>query len=196
MKRIGEKQRQIYEYIRSISSERGFPPSIREIGRAVGLSSPSTVQSHIEKLIDAGLIVREDGKTRTLKVAGQAQSVSVPLIGTVTAGQPILAVEAIEGYVPYRADRMDGEHFALKVRGDSMINAGIREDDIVIVRRQETAGHNEIVVALIGDEATIKRLSLSDRTRPMLMPENPAYQPIDGSEALILGRVAALIRNY
>lgn len=195
MKEISQKQRQIYDYIRSISSARGYPPSVREIGAAVGLNSPSTVQSHIDKLISAGYIHRENGKTRTLKIAGAATPLSVPLLGTVTAGQPILAVESIEGYIPYDPGNQSGEFFALRVRGDSMINAGINDGDMVIVRRQETAHHHEIVVALLGDEATVKRLSLQTGQPPMLMPENPAYAPIDASDAMILGRVTALMRT-
>lgn len=196
MKQISDKQRKIYDYIRVISGECGYPPSIREIGAAVGLSSPSTVQSHINRLIALGYLIREDGKTRTLKVAGLDHAISVPVIGTVTAGNPILAVETIEGYVSYNPGHLEGEYFALAVRGDSMINAGIFDGDTVIVRRQETAFHNQIVIALIGEEATIKRLCIHEGEPPLLMPENPAYEPIDGSEALILGRVTALIRDY
>jgi len=195
MKQLSDKQREIYNYIRVVSHESGYPPSIREIAAAVGLSSPSTVQSHINRLISLGYLVREEGKTRTLKVAGQGHSVSVPVIGTVAAGSPILAVESIEGYISYSPTHPGGEYFALAVRGDSMINAGIFDGDTVIVRRQQAAGNNEIVVALIGEEATVKRLRLEDG-KAFLMPENPAYGPIDGSNAVILGRVVALMRDY
>ncbi len=189
---LSTKRKAILEYIESFSAERGYAPSVREIGEAVGLSSPSTVHSHLKILEEAGYLQKTGGKTRTISLASHTGYKNVPVIGTVRAGAPILAVEETVGYVPYEGGQ-SGEMFALAVRGDSMKNAAILEGDIVIVKKQPTAVNGQIVVALIGDEATVKRLRMEDG-HVWLMPENPDYDPIDGDECMILGVVAAVYR--
>ena len=193
--KITAKQREILDYLKQQVLLRGYPPSVREICEAVNLRSPSTVHTHLKVLRDGGYLDKDDHKTRAISLKGSRQSFrSVPLLGTVTAGLPILAQQEVEGYVPYDGTA-SGELFALRVRGDSMLGAGILPDDIVIVRRQPDARTGDIVVALLGDEATVKRLSLTDGG-VWLMPENPAYEPIDGSECCILGLVVALYRPH
>ena len=190
---LSPKRRAILEYIESFAQENGYAPSVREIGDAVGLRSPSTVHAHLRILEENGYLQKSKGKTRTLSLPGQPGYRNVPVIGTVRAGQPILAVEDAVGYVPFEGS---GEGlFALNVRGDSMKDAAILEDDVVIVRRQPTADNGQIVVALIDDEATVKRLRL-EKGHVWLMPENPAYQPIDGEGCSILGVVVAVYRYH
>lgn len=196
MKALSEKQRQILQFINDFSAREGYPPSVREICAAVGLRSPSTVHTHIRTLAARGLLQKGDAtKKRTLTVAGSESLQRVPIVGSVAAGAPILAEENVEGWLPMELSGGSGEHFALRVRGESMINAGILDGDLVVVRRQPTAENGEIVVALIGDEATCKRLRRADG-RIWLLPENPAYTPIDGSEASVLGKVCAVVRRY
>mgnify|MGYP001027329298 CR=1 FL=1 len=196
MKELTNKQKQIYDFIVDFTSTNGYPPSIREICQAVGLKSPSSVHSYIKILQDAGYIQKTDKKTRALTpVSGAAVYGKVPILGRVTAGQPILAVEDIEGYLPFDQDGMTGSFFALRVEGRSMINAGIFDGDYVIVRKQPTALSGEIVVALIDDEATVKRLRTVDH-QIWLMPENPEYEPINGNSCTILGVVKSLWRKY
>lgn len=189
---LSTKRKAILEYIESFSTEHGYAPSVREIGEAVGLSSPSTVHSHLKILEEAGYLQKTGGKTRTVSVAGRAGYQNVPVIGTVRAGAPILATQETVGYVPYEGGER-GEMFALSVRGDSMKDAAILEGDVVIVKSQPTARSGQIVVALIGEEATVKRLRL-EGGHVWLMPENPAYDPIDGDECAILGVVVAVYR--
>lgn len=193
MKQLTDKQHQILEFITEFSSEHAYPPSVREICAAVGLRSPSTVHSHIKTLTDNGYITKDVRKTRTLSVGGGTFS-RIPILGRVTAGAPILAVEEIEGYVSCDLGQSSGEHFALRVRGDSMIDAGIYDGDVIIVRKQQSAENGEIVVALLEDEATVKRLSRKNG-QIWLMPENEAYSPIDGTNASILGKVVSLSRS-
>lgn len=202
--KISEKQREILAFIQKTTREKGFPPSVREIAEAVGLRSPSTVHAHLKVLDREGYIKRDGHKMRAISTADPLEDdlggredhfTRVPLIGRVTAGLPILAVEDIEGYIPFDASHSSGEHFALHVRGDSMINAGIFDGDVIIVRRQPTAQQRDIVVALLGEEATVKRFALR-AGHPWLMPENPAYDPIDAEGAEILGKVVFLMRNY
>lgn len=196
MKALSEKQRQILQFINDFSAREGYPPSVREICAAVGLRSPSTVHTHIRTLAARGLLQKGDAtKKRTLTVAGSESLQRVPIVGSVAAGAPILAEENVEGWLPMELSGGSGEHFALRVRGESMINAGILDGDLVVVRRQPTAENGEIVVALIGDEATCKRLRRADG-HVWLLPENPAYTPIDGSEASVLGKVCAVVRRY
>ena len=196
MKKITEKQERILKYISSYTAEQGYPPSVREICAEVGLSSPSTVHAHIKRLREMGYLEKDDHKTRALSVRGGAAMVGrVPILGRVTAGMPILAVEEVEGYLPYEGADKYGEHFALRISGASMIGAGIMDGDYIIVRQQSTANSGQIVVALIEDEATCKRLLLQDG-EVWLMPENPAYPPIDGSECSIMGVVTAVYREY
>ena len=198
-RRLTEKQREIYDYILKSTREQGYPPSVREIGEAVGLHSPSTVHAHLKALDALGLINREDRKTRAIRVAGvrapEPSIRSIPIIGRVEAGQPVLAYEEIEGEIPFDVGHSTGEFFALRVRGDSMIDAGIVEGDYVVVRRQEEAAHGEIVVAAIDGEVTVKRF-YRQRGEIWLMPENPAFSPISAKDAHIVGRVIGLYRKY
>lgn len=194
MKPLSEKQRQIMDCIAKSIDERGYPPSVREICSAVRLKSPSTVQRHLNILESRGLIRRESGSSRSITLTDRAPAGRIPLVGQVAAGLPILAEENVRGYLAYDPGEK-GVFFALTVKGDSMTGAGILDGDTVIVRSQTSAASGDIVIALIGDEATCKRL-LADGSRVLLMPENDRYEPIDGRDAVILGRVAALIRNY
>ena len=198
-RKLTEKQREIYDYILKSTREQGYPPSVREIGEAVGLHSPSTVHAHLKALDALGLINREDRKTRAIRVAGvrapERSIRSIPIIGRVEAGQPVLAYEEIEGEIPFDVGHSAGEFFALRVRGDSMIDAGIVEGDYVVVRRQEEAAHGEIVVAAIDGEVTVKRF-YRQRGEIWLMPENPAFSPISAKDAHIVGRVIGLYRKY
>ena len=188
MPRPSTKQEEILAFLREFSQAHGYAPSIREICQAVGLRSTGSVHYHLNELARQGRIELDAGKKRAIQTARPAQ---IPILGTVTAGAPILARENIEGYLPW-----DGPEncFALRVRGDSMVGAGILPGDLIVVRPQQSADHGDIVVALLGDEATVKRLSLRDGV--WLLPENEAYSPIDGREAGILGRVCALFRDY
>lgn len=194
MSRLTPKQKEVFDYIAQTVAAQGYPPSVREICAAVGLKSPSTVHAHLTALERAGLITRDAGKTRAITLTSGAGAGGVPILGTVAAGQPILAVEDALGFLPFNPGK-SGEYFALRIKGDSMINAGILEDDMVVVRRQPTAENGEIVVALIEDEATCKTLRRKNG-EVWLVPENDDYEPIDGSEATILGKVTAVIRTY
>ncbi len=190
MGRKSTKRDEILQFINTFVLDHGYAPTIREIMRAVGLHSTASVQYHLDALKNDGVIAVESSKKRAISLA--VHPGQVPVVGVVTAGQPILAVENIEGYLPW-----DGEEdcFALRVRGESMINAGILDGDRVIVRPQATAENGEIVVALLGDEATVKRFQRKNG-KVWLMPENPDYTPIDGTYATILGKVKAVIRYY
>ena len=192
MARTSKKREEILQFLTQFVCENGYAPSVREICTAVGLQSTATVHYHLSALRDAGLIEMDDMKKRAISLPECRRADRIPVVGVVTAGVPILAVENIEGYIPW-----DGERgcYALRVRGDSMINAGILDGDKVVVRPQQTADNGEIVVALLGDSATVKRFRKVGAT-VWLMPENPAYDPIDGTEAQILGKVKAVIRTY
>lgn len=190
---LNGKIREIYDFIVSTIEDKGVPPSVREICRGVGLQSPSSVHAYLAKLQDMGYIRKDTKKMRTISLTAPVSTSRVPIIGRVTAGSPILAVEEITGYVCYEG-KPGAEYFALRVRGDSMINAGIYDGDVVIVRKQDTADSGQVVVALLDDEATVKRLRF-DGGNVWLMPENPAYEPINGNACKILGRVCALTRN-
>ena len=192
MPRTSDKADRILEYVNQFVQEHGYAPSVREIGAAVGLRSTASVSYHIQALQDKGLLLSPGEKGRKRSIVTNARQGQIPVIGVVTAGVPILACENQEGTMAW-----DGEPgcFALRVRGDSMINAAILSGDLVVVRPQQTADDGQIVVARIGDEATVKRL----RRRGgeiWLMPENDAYEPIDGTEAEIIGIVRAVIREY
>lgn len=196
MTQLSTMQRKIYDYIVTCVREQGYPPSVREIGEAVGLKSPSTVHFHLKHLEEAGVIEKGAGKGRAITLTTPpVPEDRVPVVGNVAAGSPILAEECIEDYLTFDTGGRSDEYFALRVRGESMLNAGILPGDLVVVRRQQTANNGEIVVALIEDEATVKRLSLRNG-QIWLMPENDAYSPIDGSNAQILGKVAAVVRRY
>lgn len=189
---LTEKQRQIYDFLRDFQHRNGYAPSVREIASAVHLSSPSTVQLHLNTLESLGFISRSGGgKTRAIKIL---EPEGVPILGVVAAGEPILAVEDALGYLPWGAGGSD-DYFALQIRGQSMINAGILDGDMVVVKRQQTAKNGEIVIALLGDGATCKTFK-NTGGHIWLMPENDDYEPIDGTGVSILGRVTAVIRTY
>jgi repressor LexA len=202
-KELTKRQQEIYDFIRKYSAKYGYPPTVRDIGKAVGLASSSTVHAHLANLEKAGVLRRDPTKPRALemldKAADAVRSVvspsGLPVIGHVAAGQPILAEENIEEYVevPTLAGGDQGE-YVLRVRGDSMKNAGILPDDYVVVRPQDTAQDGEIIVALVGEEATVKRFfKESDHVR--LQPENDALEPIRSREVRVLGRVVGVFRQ-
>ncbi len=205
MANLTRKQKEIYEFILAFTSEHGYPPSVREIGAAVGLKSPSTVHFHMKGLEEAGVIVKAEGKTRAISLPGVSvgpvaeetdpRANQVPVVGNVAAGSPILAQECIEDYLTFDTQGLSGEHFALRVRGESMLNAGILPDDLVVVHRQQEVRNGEIVVALFEDEATVKTYQRKNG-QVWLLPENPEYEPIDGTYAEIIGRVVAVVRRY
>ena len=192
MARTTDKQEKILEFLNQHIEEKGFPPTVREICAAVGLKSTATVSYHLSELKKQGRIQGDSTKRRAISLPETRRSGRIPVLGVVTAGLPILAQEDIEGYIPWDGD---SSCFALRVKGDSMINAGILDGDKVVVRPQPDASNGEIVIALIGDEATCKRFHRGP-DGIWLLPENPAYDPIDGSQASILGKVKAVIREY
>ena len=192
MEKISKRQQEIFNFIKGRLDETGIAPSVREIGEAVGLRSTSSVQYNLNILEDAGYIVRDANLKRTVRIANMKSAVSVPLVGTVTAGMPILATQMIEDYIPVSG--VSGNNlFALKVKGESMINAGILDGDIV--EQCPTADNGDIVVALVGEEATVKRFFKEDG-HFRLQPENDKFEPIIVKECAIAGKVKALIRNY
>lgn len=200
-KTISRRQEQILDYIKAETETQGYPPSVREIGRAVGLKSTSTVHGHLAQLERKGYIRRDSSKPRAIEVlpaAGilpRSASVTVPLVGRVTAGLPVLAVENIEDYFPLPKDFGEqGTLFMLRVTGDSMIEAGILDGDYVIVRQQENAENGEIVVALLEDEATVKRF-FKEKGKLRLQPENRFMDPIIVEDASILGKVIGVVRR-
>lgn len=209
MQKLTVMQQKIYDYIANAVRNQGYPPSVREIGEAVGLKSPSTVHFHIKHLEELGYISKSGRKGRALTLTERAAPAAapapaqeaeipsgrVPVLGDVAAGSPILAQECIDDYISFDTQGRDGEFFALRVRGESMLNAGILPGDLVVVHRQPTAQNGEIVVALLEDEATVKRLSRRGG-EVWLLPENENYSPIDGRYASILGKVAAVLRTY
>ena len=196
MAELSHMQQKIYDYIAACIREQGYPPSVREIGEAVGLKSPSTVHFHLKHLEEAGVIEKGAGKGRAIALtAPEVPEDRVPIVGNVAAGSPILAEECIEDYLTFDTGGRSGEYFALRVRCESMLTAGILPGDLVIVHRQATCNNGEIVVAMIEDEATVKRFSRQNG-HVWLLPENEAYSPIDGTYAQILGKVAAVVRRY
>lgn len=196
MEKINKTQQAVFNYIKDIINERGVAPSVREIGQAVGLRSTSTVQYNLDALERAGYITRDPQLKRTIRLTGGgSQAFSVPLLGTVTAGQPILATQMIEEYIPVPINGSGKELFALRVRGDSMINAGILDGDIVVVDKTPTAQNGDIIVALMDDEATVKRF-FKENGHFRLQPENDNYEPIIVNELSVLGKVAMVIRRY
>ena len=192
MSRTSNKSEKILQFVQQFTIENGYSPSVREIGAAVGLSSTATVSYHLRQLQEKGLLQIAQGKGRKRTVVAAQRSGYIPIVGVVTAGIPILAVENREGMMAWDGDP---DCFALRVRGDSMIGAGILDGDKVVVRPQQTAEDGQIVVARIEDEATVKRLSRRDN-QVWLLPENPAYEPIDGSQAELIGLVKAVVREY
>lgn len=185
----------IYDYIRDCIQNQNFSPTVREICEHVGIKSTSTVHYYLQMLEEKGYIVKDPLKKRTIKLPGGG-SKAVPLLGTVTAGVPITAIQEIEEYIP--VSNLPGnaeDYFALHVRGTSMVGAGILDGDIVIVRQVPVADNGDIVVAMIDDEATVKRFYREDG-HIRLQPENPEYEPIITTEAVILGKVVTLMRSY
>lgn len=189
----------IYQFIVDYIRENGYPPAVRDICAGIGIRSTSTIHSHLKRLQQAGRIEYSAGKRRAITIPEleSARVIQLPVVGQVTAGVPILATENIERTLPFPADffASEGEVFALRVRGDSMIGAAILDGDFVIVRRQSTARTGEIIVALIDDEATVKTLANIDG-RIVLQPENPAYPliPFDRPECQVLGKVCGVFR--
>lgn len=212
--KLGKRQLAIYDFIRTYSTEHGYPPSVREIGAAVGLASPSTVHMHLKVLEEHGLIRRDSKKPRTIEVVDKQVSstdeqvpqasvsqdvdrnlISLPLVGRVAAGTPILAEQNVEETLTLPTSIVgDASSFILRVRGESMINAGIFDGDYIVVKEQHDAHNGEIVVALIDDSATVKTF-YRERDRVRLQPENDSMDPIYVDDPVILGRVTALIRS-
>ena len=195
------RQKQILEYIRECVHKFGYPPSVREICKSVGLSSTSTVHSYLNQLEQLGFIRRDPTKNRTIELLDEGswrskKIVPLPLVGQVRAGAPILAEECVEDVYPFSAEFIGQDDcFMLTVRGDSRVGAGISDGDYIIVRKQDTAENGDIVVALIDDEATVKRY-YKEKTRIRLQPENPDYEPIYTEHCEILGKVKGLFRFY
>lgn len=192
MARTSDKQQKILEYLNEFIEDNGYPPTVREICAAVGLKSTATVSYHLSELKRLGKIQADSNKRRAISLPDQQQRGRIPVVGVVTAGYPILAQENIESTIPWDGD---SECFALRIQGDSMIGAGILDGDKVVVRPQPDCQNGDIVIALLGDEATCKRFR-KDKTGVWLLPENPDYEPIDGREASIIGKVKAVIREY
>lgn len=213
--KLGKRQLAIYDFIRTYTDEHGYPPSVREIGAAVGLASPSTVHMHLKVLEERGLIKRDSKKPRTIEVMQDRQSpdadagqplasvsenvgsnvIRLPLVGRVAAGVPILAEQNVEETLALPTSVVgDASSFVLRVRGESMVNAGIYDGDYIVVKEQRDAHDGEIVVALIDDSATVKTF-YRERDRVRLQPENDTMSPIYVENPIILGRVTALIRS-
>ena len=202
-KELTKRQQEIYDFIRKYSAKYGYPPTVRDIGKAVGLASSSTVHAHLANLEKVGVLRRDPSKPRALELLDRATDAvksvvrpnGLPLVGHVAAGSPILAEENIEDYVdvPELAGGDEGE-FVLTVRGDSMKNVGIMEGDYVVVRPQEVADDGEIVVALVGDEATVKRF-FREADHVRLQPENETMEPIRTRDARVIGRVVGVLRK-
>ena len=200
--KISAKQQEILEYIKSQLLAKGYPPSVREICEAVHLKSTSSVHSHLETLEKNGYIRRDPTKPRAIEILddefnlARREMVNIPIVGTVTAGEPILAVENITGYFPVPSELMpNAELFMLAVRGESMINAGILDGDHILVERQSTASNGEIVVALVDDSATVKTYYKEDG-HYRLQPENDTMDPIIVDECSILGKVFGVFRFF
>ena len=200
---LTKRQQEIFEFIKRYSAKYGYPPTVRDIGKAVGLASSSTVHAHLANLEKIGLLRRDPSKPRALELLDRAaqgmrdivRPSGLPLVGHVAAGQPVLAEENIEDYVEVpEAAGGDAGEYLLRVRGDSMKDAGILEGDFVVVRPQEEAEDGEIVVALVGEEATVKRF-FRENDHVRLQPENPAMEPIRSKEVRVLGRVVGVLRR-
>jgi len=199
---LTDRQAKILDYIRQVTRVRSYPPSVREIGEAVGLSSSSTVHNHLNQLERRGLIKRDPSKSRTVQLVADAEiaeqrrnAVSVPIVGNVAAGSPILAEQNIEDHILLSSDLAKDGYFLLRVRGDSMVNAGILNDDLVLVRPQHEAPNGSIVVALVEGDATVKRFERADG-HVKLVAENPAYEPIVTNNVSLVGQVRGVIRLF
>lgn len=198
--RLTHRQQEILTFVRRYTESHGYPPSVREIGQAMGLTSSSTVHSHLGALERKGFLRRDPSKPRAIEIlrdgeGPQHRVVSLPVVGQVTAGEPILAEQNIEDYLPVPADLADGaEAFVLRVSGDSMIDAGILDGDLLVVRRQQTATNGDIVVARLGDEATVKRF-FREGDRIRLQPENQSMMPIFAKDVVVEGKAIAVLRR-
>ncbi|MFL5909499.1 MAG: transcriptional repressor LexA [Gaiellaceae bacterium] len=197
---LTKRQREIFDFIKSYSADHGYPPTVRDIGKAIGLTSSSTVHAHLSNLEKLGLLRRDPTKPRALELLGEAARKVVgprglPLVGRVAAGAPVLADENIEDYVPV-PDIAGGEQgeYVLRVWGDSMKNAGILDGDYVVVRPQKTASDGDIVVALVGEEATVKRF-FKEKDHVRLQPENEDFEPIRSRDTEIIGSVVGVCRR-
>ena len=196
MGKIDQKLEKVLQFVKRYQNENGFPPSVREISATLSIKSTATVHYYLKKLEENGSISRNANKNRAIVLSDALEYVSVPLVGTVTAGTPILAVENLDGYYPLPPDLADeDDSFLLKVKGDSMIEAGILDGDKIICKKAQTAENGEIVVALIDDSATVKRF-FKRNGKIILHPENQALSDIVVDEAYILGKVTGLIRKY
>lgn len=213
MSKRSEMQQRIYQFLLSYLDERGYAPSVRDICDAVGLKSPSTVHFHLKNLAELGYIEKSAFKGRAIVPVGREETkknrsaqrqtsessdgkaMQVPVVGNVAAGSPILAQECVEDYLTFDTGGRNEEYFALRVRGESMLGLGILPGDLVVVHQQAVARNGEIVVALLGEEATVKTFSRRDG-QIWLLPANPDYQPIDGTDCSILGKVVAVVRQY
>ncbi len=190
---LSKKEKEILEYIID-RAESGVPPSVREICAALGYKSTSTAHKYLTLLEEKGYLEKQSGKNRSIKLRGEG-FVQVPLLGTVAAGQPILAMEQIEDYIPIKTNYSSKDLFALRVKGESMVEAGILNGDIIIARQTPSAMDGEIVVALIEDEATVKRF-FKEKNRFRLQPENSTMEPIYTDHVKILGKVISVFRSY
>ncbi len=192
MERLTESQQRVYDFLRK-QTPSGVPPTVREICAATGLRSTSTVHAHLKTLERLGYITRGAGQNRSIRIEGTVVPAQVPILGRVTAGQPILAVEDIEGYLPF-PEQAGKDLFALHVQGLSMLNAGILDGDYVIAEQTPDAQNGDIIVALIDDEATVKRFYREGGNAVRLQPENPDFEPIYSDRVQVLGKVIAVIR--
>lgn len=193
MEHLTKSQQKVYDFLVQ-QAPRGVPPTVREICTATGLRSTSTVHAHLKTLERLGYISRDAGLNRSIRIEGSAAAVQVPVLGKVTAGQPILAVEDIEGYLPF-PEKNGKDLFALHVSGLSMRDAGILDGDYVVAEKTPAAENGDIIVAMIDDEATVKRF-FREKDRIRLQPENPDYEPIYSDHASVLGKVIAVMRYY
>ena len=206
MEDLSKRQKSILNFIIDEINNKGYPPSVREIGKAVGLKSPASVHSHLKTLEKLNYVRRDPSKPRAIEVIynndseskSNKEMVEIPVVGKVTAGAPILAEENIEDYFPVPLNYLkagNNELFMLKVSGDSMIEAGIHDGDLVIAEKQSVAKNNDIVIALLDEEATVKRF-FKEEDHIRLQPENPAYEPIISKNVKILGKVKGLFRSF
>ena len=196
MKKIDEKLEKVYNFTVEYSDQYGFPPSIREICEKCGIKSTASAYSYVEKLKKSGLINKSPLKKRAISVSNRTEFRSIPIVGCVRAGEPIFAVENLDGYIPLPSDiDVSGQAFALKVDGNSMINAGINDRDVIIVRKQENANNGDIVVALVDDSATVKRF-FKTNDKIILHPENDEMSDLVFDDVKILGIVKGLIRKF
>lgn len=199
------KQKAVYDYIKGYIRTNSFPPSVRDIASALGISSPATIHGHIRTLVDKGYLIKDDNKSRALSLVDEASEdnllpqnmpgevIAIPVVGAVAAGSPILAEENIEDTYVLPSSLVQGETFMLRVKGESMINRGIFDGDLVIVRKSSTARNGDIVVALIDDGATVKTF-YKERDAIRLQPENDTMEPIYGRDITIVGQVVGLLR--